>query len=64
MESNQTDDDFECESGYPMGQITQAQAKQLLSKRYWSWEKISSWIETLPQVQELRKQEKKQKDDD
>lgn len=48
-------EDEEYESGYPMGQITQAQAKQLLSKRYWNYEKITQWVESLPQVQEIRK---------
>jgi len=60
----QEDDEDEYESGYPMGQITQAQAKKLLAKRYWSWEKISAWVDTLPQVQELKKQEKKSKSEE
>jgi len=63
MEINH-DDEYEYESGYPMGQITQAQAKQLLAKRYWNWEKITAWVESLPQVQELKKQDKKSKDEE
>jgi len=63
MENN-LDDEYEYESGYPMGQITQAQAKQLLAKKYWNWEKITAWVDSLPQVQEIKKQEKKQKDEE
>jgi len=63
MENN-NNDEYEYESGYPMGQITQAQAKQLLAKRYWNWEKITAWVESLPQVQELKKQDKKTKEDE
>jgi len=38
--------------------ITPQQARQILSKKYWNYEKISAWVETLPQIQEKRRQEK------
>jgi len=40
----------------PFAQITREQAQQLLSKRFWNWQKIEEWIESLPQIQELKKQ--------
>lgn len=52
---------YEYEHGYPMGQITQQQAKQLLAKRFWTYEKIGDWVESLPQMKELRRQENTQK---
>jgi hypothetical protein len=36
-------------------QITKEQAKQLLSKKYWNWDRIDQWVESLPQVQEYLK---------
>jgi len=62
MENN--DDEYEYEFGYPLGQITQTQARQLLAKRYWNWDKITAWVESLPQIQELKKSDKKTKDEE
>lgn len=38
-------------------QLTTSQTKQVLAKKYWNYDKISAWVESLPQVQEYRKQQ-------
>lgn len=54
MENNNNFSPDEYEA-YPMGQITQAQARQLLARRYWNYEKIDQWVESLPQIQDMKK---------
>ena len=50
MEEEQTD---------PIGPIPPEVVKSILARRYWNYDKIGQWVESLPQVQELRREKKK-----
>ncbi len=50
---------MEEEGSDPIGPINQEMVKAILARRYWNYEKICAWIETLPQIQELRKDKDK-----
>jgi len=47
----------ECED-YEGQTLTPQQIRQMLAKKYWNFEKIEQWVESLPQVQEMRRLEK------
>ena len=42
---------MEEEATDPIGPIPPEVVKSILARRYWNYEKVGQWIETLPQVQ-------------
>ena len=53
MDNRKKEDEYE--PGYPMGQITMEQARNMMAKRYWNFERIDEWVESLPTTIEVRK---------
>jgi hypothetical protein len=50
---------MEEETSDPIGPIGPEMVKSILVRRYWNYDKICAWIETLPQIQDLRKEKEK-----